>query len=267
MSMPFPGMDPYLEHPILWEGFHTRLMVAIANQLQPRLDPRYVASIEERVFIEAPQYRIPDVRIQQLPDVGPAVATLADTDAAVVLDAGEVELRQKRVEILDAYNDMKLIGVIEVLSPTNKASGAGRQSYVEKQQEILDRPCHLVEIDLLREGDPVFPIPAWRLQEIPPYDYLICVHRWPRRSRFELYPRQLRQRLPRMAIPLSAPDPDVMLDMQAAVEQVYQDGRYQWRLKYVEPCRPSLSTEDQTWADEILRRFRNQTASNGEAKS
>ena len=36
MTYPFPGMDPYLEHPVLWESVHTRLIVAIANQLQPR---------------------------------------------------------------------------------------------------------------------------------------------------------------------------------------------------------------------------------------
>lgn len=51
MPSPFPGMDPYLEHPVLWEGFHARLVVAIANHLQPRLDPRYVASVEERVYL------------------------------------------------------------------------------------------------------------------------------------------------------------------------------------------------------------------------
>ena len=68
MNCPFPGMDPYLEHPVLWESVHARLMVAIANQLQPKLDPRYVASIEERVFIEGPQRRVPDVWIQKVSD-------------------------------------------------------------------------------------------------------------------------------------------------------------------------------------------------------
>jgi hypothetical protein len=41
MNCPFPGMDPYLEHRVLWESLHARLIVAIANQLQPKLDPRY----------------------------------------------------------------------------------------------------------------------------------------------------------------------------------------------------------------------------------
>ena len=35
MNTPFPGMDPYLEHPALWPGLHNRLIVTMANQLQP----------------------------------------------------------------------------------------------------------------------------------------------------------------------------------------------------------------------------------------
>src|SRR5262249_57764443 len=85
MNYPFPGMDPYLEHPVLWEGFHARLIVAVANQLQPRLDPRYIASIEERVFIEGPQRRIPDVWIQKAREArGLAPLAESDSDTAVL---------------------------------------------------------------------------------------------------------------------------------------------------------------------------------------
>src|SRR5271167_1016436 len=80
MNCPFPGVDPYLEHPVLWEGVHARLMVAIANQLQPKLDPRYIASIEERVFIEGPQRRIPDVWIQKVREADGS-SVLADTES------------------------------------------------------------------------------------------------------------------------------------------------------------------------------------------
>jgi hypothetical protein len=31
MRSPFPGMDPYLEHPSLWPDVHNRLIVAIAE--------------------------------------------------------------------------------------------------------------------------------------------------------------------------------------------------------------------------------------------
>src|SRR5262245_13800985 len=66
METPFPGMDPYLEHPALWPSVHARLIVALADQLGPKIRPRYVASVEDRVFIEsADQERVPDVLVQK----------------------------------------------------------------------------------------------------------------------------------------------------------------------------------------------------------
>lgn len=62
MSMIFPGMDPYLEAPELWPGCHNSLIVYILDHLRPLLRPRYIAAIEERVFVEGLQRRelIPD---------------------------------------------------------------------------------------------------------------------------------------------------------------------------------------------------------------
>jgi len=48
---PFPGMDPYLEHPELWQGFHNELIAALQRDLAPRLRPRYYVSLEQRVYI------------------------------------------------------------------------------------------------------------------------------------------------------------------------------------------------------------------------
>jgi hypothetical protein len=253
MEYPFPGMDPYLEHPVLWEGVHARLIVAIANQLQPRLDPRYVASIEERVFIEGPQRRIPDVWIPKVrDDAATAQVAEADSDTAVIVEVEDLEFHEGRVEILDAYDDMKLVALIEVVSPTNKRAGPGRVSYRAKQKEILARDCHLVEIDLMRRGRHVVAVPEWRARPFKPFDSLCCVSRWPFRNRFELYPRTLRQRLPRLRVPLAEGVPDATLDVQAALEQVYTEGRYARRIRYDEKCRPRLSAQDQAWVAERI---------------
>src|SRR4029077_13207698 len=106
MDSPFPGMDPYLEHPVLWEGVHARLIVAIANQLQPKLDPRYVTSIEERVFVEGPQRRVPDLWIQKvLHPEGITPLAETDSDTAVIVEVDTLEIHEKRIEILDSYNE------------------------------------------------------------------------------------------------------------------------------------------------------------------
>lgn len=125
MQYPFPGMDPYLEQRALWEGVHARLIVAMANQLQPRLDPRYIASVEERVFLEGPERRIPDVGIQKIKgQPGPRPQPAFASDTAVIVEVEDQEIREARVEILDSANDMRLVALIEVVSPTNKRGGS-----------------------------------------------------------------------------------------------------------------------------------------------
>jgi hypothetical protein len=219
METPFPGMDPYLEHPALSPGFQNRLIVALANQVQPLLDPRYIATIEQRAYIEG-------------------------------RGTGGLEINEWTIHIVDRYCDMKVVTVIEVVSPANKVPGAGRRSYRTKQREVRASECHLVEVDLLRRGRHVLCVPEAHARELADYDYLTCVSRWPKRRRFELYRTRLRERLPRVGLPLSDPDADVLLDVQAGLEQVYWEGRFMLRLRYEEPCDPPLDAADQQWADE-----------------
>ncbi len=68
MRPPFPGMDPWLEHPDLWPDVHNRLIMAISDTLMPRITPRYVARVEARTTVLSSldvdhMYR-PDVAIQ-----------------------------------------------------------------------------------------------------------------------------------------------------------------------------------------------------------
>jgi hypothetical protein len=250
-------MDPYLEHRSLWPGVHNRLMVAIANQLQPRLVPRYLASIEERVYVESTQREvIPDVQIRQLqPIPGPAPAPSPAADAPVVVTVEGTEVHEAYLQILDRYADLRVVTVVEVVSPTNKSNRNGRRAYRAKQRETLAAQQHLVEIDLLRRGRHILAVPLEQTRELGAYCYLVSVNRWPARKKYELYPRQLRDRLPRIRVPLVSPDPDVTLDIQAALEQVYMDGAFYLRLRYQEPCVPSLSVADQVWAQQCWAAF------------
>ena len=65
--------------------------------------------------------------------------------------------------------------------------------------------------------------------------------------------RRLRERLPRIRVPLAGDDPDVPLDLQAGLARVYEDGAYDEQIDYGKPCHPRLSSEDQAWAAELLR--------------
>lgn len=251
MKTPFPGMDPYLEHPALWPSCHTRLIVALANMLKPHIRPRYVASVEDRVFIEsADQDRIPDVWVQKTGQVHRASAARPETSIAtpLVVEVEQREVREHYIAIMDRYRDLGVVTVIELVSPSNKAAGPGRDSYLAKQKEIRNSECHLVEIDLLRRGTHVMSVPESYVKPVKPFDYLICVNRWPARNRYELYPCHLRDPLPTIGVPLADPDPDAPLAIQSALEQVYNDADYMLRVLYDEPCKPRLSSEDQEWA-------------------
>jgi hypothetical protein len=262
MNTPFPGMDPYLEHPALWPGVHARLIVWLAHQLTPLLRPRYVVSIEDRVFIED-QDRMPDILLQKRASGGPLTATGTATAEPVIVEVEEfeeepipLEVREHFVEILDTYRAMKAVTVLEVVSPTNKAAGVGRDAYRAKQRETLGSECHLIEIDLLRRGRHVVAVPVAAAKEHGPYDYLVSVNRWPNRNRFELFPGRLREPLPCFNVPLSAPDGDAPLDLQKAFEQVYDDGSYMLRVLYDQPCEPRLRNDDQRWATERWAEYR-----------
>ena len=167
------------------------------------------------------------------------------------------EVHENYVEILDLHEGQKLVTVIELISPTNKLPGVGRDSYVQKQREVLSSDVHLVEIDLPRTGQHVAAVPEHLVRERFTYDYLVSVNRAEGyRDRFQVYPRRLADRLPRIGIPLAAGDADVRLDLPAVLNQAYEAGVYRDRLRYDAPCRPPLSDSDQAWANGLIEQAR-----------
>jgi Protein of unknown function (DUF4058) len=75
MPSPFPGMNPYLEHPELWSEFHSRMIVVTlavsakqhADGLDDLLSRDYWVAIEKRVYLsqndESLLIGIPDVAV------------------------------------------------------------------------------------------------------------------------------------------------------------------------------------------------------------
>ena len=184
---------------------------------------------------------------------GPAAAVL-DADAPVEVRVPELEIAETYLQIIDLQMNQRVVTVVEVVSPTNKYSGPGRDSYLAKQSEVRRSDAHLVEIDLLRKGPHVVAVPERVVRGLAVYDYLICVNRAEgNRADFQLYPRSLRQTLPRFRCPLTAGDNDVVVNLQAVLERTYEFGGYQDLLHYEQPCIPPLSVEDQTWADSLIR--------------
>ena len=118
--------------------------------------PRYIASTGERVYVEGPVDRPiqPDVWLRRAGQEGGglAVADATVTDEPALIDVPGTEVHEPYIEILDRESGMRVVTVIELVSPSNKYAGTGRDAYVTKQQEVRSSTTHLVEIDLLRYG-------------------------------------------------------------------------------------------------------------------
>jgi hypothetical protein len=259
MPMIFPGMDPYLENPQLWPGLHNALIVYIRDQIQPDLRPRYVASIQERVYVEGgDRHIIPDAFIRSAhPDADAArqpAGGVAVADEPVLVVAPEVEIHESYIELIDLLSGRQVVTVIEVVSPTNKYAGDGRDAYLQKQREVRASAASLVEIDLLRLGNHVLAVPEHAARGKGNYDYLVSVHRAQGRQRghFELYLRTIKQPLPNIRIPLAQGDADIRLDLQAVLNRAYEAGSYDDLIDYRQPCLPPLSAAGQQWANEQI---------------
>jgi len=184
--------------------------------------------------------------------VAPAadMATL-EVDTPVVLAIPPVEHREPFLEIVHTAGG-EVITVIEVLSPANKTPGEGHRLYRRKQQEILDSPAHLIEIDFLSQGLHTVAISEEAVASLKEQRYLVSVNRATERYQFELYPVPLQRRLPRIGVPLREPDPDVVLDLQAVFTRCYDNGGYEDFVDYHRPPPVSLSPEETAWLESLL---------------
>lgn len=266
MPSPFPGMDPYLEHPTRWPGAHQALIAYMNEALNFVLPPGYAASIGERIYVLQPDRSIyPDLSILEHPgtrktdsatggDGGGAATAVADPP--LVLTYPPVELREVFIDILALGEDERLVTAIEVLSHVNKTPGSqNRDLYLMKQRQILSSDAHLLEIDLLRTGTETvaaFSSNPSRRRDAD-WDYLVCLHRVGAGDTYEAWPGRVRERLPRVAVPLSNGDPDVALDLQAIFDRCYDAGPYRRRVDYRREPIPELRGEDAVWADALLR--------------
>jgi hypothetical protein len=253
MPNPFPGMDPYLEGP-LWPMVHNNLTEEIARQLSPKLRPKYLARINQRILVATPdpsEFGAPAVRV---PDVAVVTShrshqksTAMESSAPLVLDALIPEaIEQTYVEIITVA-DRRLVTAIEVLSMTNKR-GDGLGEYQRKRQEMLASKAHFIEIDLLRAGER-FPV----VGTLPSAPYFVFLSRASRRPRLEIWPIALEAALPKIGVPLLPGDPDVELDLQLAMQTIYELFSY-GQLEDHSPAPPhALSPEQAAWVGERLR--------------
>lgn len=258
MPSPFPGMDPYLEHPDFWPGLHNRLIVAISDALVPLVRPKYRVDIDKRIYqidVENdPLVGIPDVTVQypytttNQTQSNVAVAALTTTPVKVRIPM-PVEVREAYLEIKE-MTTKDVITAIEILSPANKRSGKGREMYLEKREEVLGSRTHLIEIDLLRFWEH---LPFLSNENDIKTDYRILVSRRNQRPIADLYPFNLQNSIPSFPVPLRAEDAEPTVNLQELFSDVYDRAGYDYIVDYSREPVPAFSERDGVWADALLR--------------
>ncbi len=239
MPIPFPGMNPYLEHPDLWPNVHQKMIAALADTLEQQLpagyrvrlrERRYRVSGEDSLVVGSPgldwgQYHASEASLDiacettahQPPErtiswshSSPAVTqapsqNLPETVGHAVKQpiAVLIPVPQK---IYETYLEIatvsgEVVTIVEALSPKKKRPGRGRMLYERYREAIFGRDVHFVEIDLLRGWEPSS---IYGPDEAG--DYRILISRSEQRPRAQLYTWTVTEPIPQIVLPLLGHD-------------------------------------------------------------
>jgi hypothetical protein len=254
MPSPFPGMDPYLEHPSAWANIHHRLITAIADFLAPQLLPKYQILIEERIYqVETEDsilIGVPDVTIQKagasskpIETGNIAVSEPYTQPRSVTLSYPET-VRQSYLEVREIATG-QVITVIEVLSPVNKRQGRGRIDYENKRAMVFNSSSNMVEIDLLRQGQPM-------AEQDTQTHYRILVSAEEKRPQADLYDFNLQDLIPCFPLPLRTEDSCPRVDLRSLLDGIYDRSGYGFVIDYSQPPIPALAENDLNWVRQWL---------------
>lgn len=222
MASPFPGMDPYLESQGLWHSFHHHFIHCLHQILLPGLVDRYKARLHQRNYVSEQALFTSVLREEQHEEY--------------------IEIRQRK--------EAKLVTLVELVSPSNKTTDAGRQAYLVKRREGKGMGANLVEIDLVLQGQPML---EYSRDALPDWDYAVTVTRAHQPERYEIYTATLQKRLPRFRLPLAGDDRDTVVDIQSVFSRSYDLGDFGSKVDYQRDPPTALSPEDRLWLDELLR--------------
>ena len=266
MPSPFPGMDPYLERPGVWHGFHTNLIVEMQRAIVAQVSPRYIVQSQESLFVGGhpddedfigggddgggpslgrPARRkvaegnvfltggVPHSGAADGGSNGKSAGAVLEPPVRAALPSLPLPRKHRWVEVRDG-RDRRLVTLVELLSPANKRRGPDRDRYARKRLEVVEAGVNLVEIDLLRGGGPRLPVFG-----LPACDYYALVARPGERDDVGVWPIGLRDPLPAVPVPLRPPDADARLDLQALLTAVYDSCRLDVYAYDAPPTRPS----------------------------
>lgn len=249
MPSPFPGMNPYLEHPDAWSDFHERYLTVLARELGRALPRQFFVKVDQNVYghdavggglaligrgdaYVAARHNAPPSEARTAPATTPA--------SGVVTFEEELSIEESFLEICDSQS-RAVVTVLELLSPTDKRPGPKRDQFLAKRRALVVSRANYVEMDLLRGG------PRLPLRGRPGCAFYVLVSRASARPRADIWTIGVRDVLPVIPVPLRDEGAFVALPLQPSLHEVYDDATYD-RYVYDHDPMPPLSPEDTAWA-------------------
>jgi hypothetical protein len=145
----------------IFHHFHTAWLVHMTSRLNQILPPEYYALTEQKALGLGPDVltlgRGAGAAGNGTPgEAGPVTGAGTGTAMRLAAAPPKVEYtasrpsayKQRRIAVRRVEND-RIVAVIEIVSPGNKASGHAIRSFVSKANEFLEAGVHLLFIDLL----------------------------------------------------------------------------------------------------------------------
>jgi hypothetical protein len=225
MASPFPGMNPYLEHDDLWPAFHHQLVTCLYQMLLPGLVDRYKARVGQRRYV---------------------------TEQVLFTSIAREEHQEEYIEIRQR-GENRLVTLVEVVSPSNKTTTAGREAYLSKRREGRNAGANLVEIDLILQGKATLEYPR---DHLPDWDYAVTVTRATKPDHYEIYKAMVHERLPRFRMPLAQDDRDardVVVDLMTAFTRCFDQCGFAGKINYQRDPATTLSDDDRKWLNDLLK--------------
>jgi hypothetical protein len=214
-------MDPYLESPQHWGTFQHHFLAAWVDILQPSLGDRYRLRVGTRAYVNEQVLFVTIVREQ---------------------------IKEEYLEIRQRGTD-KLITHLDVMSPANRSTAAGRSEYIAGRTQARQAGAHVVEHDLVLQGQTCLDVAP---DGLPEYDYAITVGRARQPDRFEMYTTTVQKKLPRIRLPLAADDRDLVVDVQAIFTRAY-DRAFAGKVNYAKDPPVLLRDNDLKWTQQMLK--------------
>jgi hypothetical protein len=214
-------MDPYLEDEALWPWFQQMLVQCLHHILPPNLFDRYRSRVSQRRYVTEEQS---------------AASGLCK------------ELHEDYLEICQ-QSDGRLITLVDVVSPANKATPAGRKAYLDQRREAKNDKANIVEIDLVLQGQPTL---EYSRDGLPHWNYAITVTRATQPDRYEIYITTLQKKLPRFRLPLAPDDRDTVIDLQWAFTRCFEQGGFAEKIDYRRNPPAQLAEGDRRWMERLL---------------